>query len=320
MPDDGGREGRDSSGAGGAKAPKGRPPVAWRMRTTRTAMGLVVTIALGLAGLEWVRHEPGGDSMLRAEAGTGRLERVPFVLPAGAKVLGTARGHITGLGGITRTDKVWLYGQLFEGSPNFYEYLYLTLVPGATGKPIPLLLPPAANSGYDPRLRLSDFTGDGLQDVLMVAPTGGSGGAQGYAAFSVPRGKQQLILDSETNAGISVTGQYLPDYRARVQVAQTRRNYVLDLSARKAFYDEMGVYKDGKLLQTVEPWAGPVGLLRAVPRPRRRSVSDLRLYQQIKGLTNADTIAQVNSLWRYTTKGWKLLSAPLKPVGDRLVR
>lgn len=40
------------------------------------------------------------------------------------------------------------------------------------------------NAGYDPSIFLGDFTGDGVEEILISIPTGGSGGTYYHYIYS----------------------------------------------------------------------------------------------------------------------------------------
>lgn len=94
-------------------------------------------------------------------------------------ILAQAKGD---LNGDKVPDTVYLAGTKEQG---FERATNITLIirDGASGN-IAARIPLKENAGYDPQLFLGDFTGDGIDDILISIATGGSGGTYFYYIYS----------------------------------------------------------------------------------------------------------------------------------------
>jgi len=85
------------------------------------------------------------------------------------KIVFYARGDVNG---DKIPDNVFLTGIKTPDSP-FTQSITLVVQHGITGRYTIVSL--KENAGYNPTLLLADFTGDGVDDILIGITTGGSG-------------------------------------------------------------------------------------------------------------------------------------------------
>lgn len=64
--------------------------------------------------------------------------------------------------------------------------------------------------------RLADVAGNGVDDILIAAPTGGSGGIVDYRIIDFIDNQPREIFTAEDNQGVQIGGNYLPDYKVRI--------------------------------------------------------------------------------------------------------
>ncbi|MFD2370392.1 hypothetical protein ACFSO0_10670 [Brevibacillus sp. GCM10020057] len=221
--------------------------------------------------------------------------------PAVFEVLETARQDVTGDG---RPDLVSLLGQRFAADSPYYEKLKV-MVQDPVAKKVSFMQ--TAYGGYQPQLSFCDFTGEGTKQILVQAPTGGSGGTSDYYLFST-RDNNPAVLP--VPQPLTISGSYQDGYKVPLTIKETNQTTVLDLSDRKQIYEDNGVYKNGKLARPVVVMPNSFSVLR--PLEKRDGVCVLQGEQRVSGVANADTIAYVESLWKWENNGWKLQSAQVK--------
>ncbi|CAG7637839.1 hypothetical protein PAESOLCIP111_03885 [Paenibacillus solanacearum] len=200
-------------------------------------------------------------------------------------------------------DRVSLYGQKYSPDTVYFKQLAVEVTDRTKPRPIVIPVP----GGYNPTMQFCDFTGDRVADIYVTAETGGSAGTSDHYLYTVlhhvPR---QLPVPQP----LGITGRFEDGYRATIAIKESNQRYTIDLSDRKAAYDQAGYYRDGKLLTPTNVLPNAYSVLRPV-RLDPSGVCGLYGVQRIAGFYNADTIAYVTSLWRWQHERWLLLEAAL---------
>ncbi|TZE82426.1 hypothetical protein [Calorimonas adulescens] len=164
-------------------------------------------------------------------------------------------------------------------------------------------------AGYDPKLFIGDFTGDKIKDIMISAPTGGSGGIIDNRIVSVSGGIPKVIFEEKDNSGLAITGKFVDGFKADIKVEQLGMEFTIDLQAFKDMYIEGGTYsKDGKLLIDVEPWIDPFSTLDPVDYDGDGTYC-LHGYQSISGVAHVNRISNVESIWKYSDGRWVIENA-----------
>lgn len=160
--------------------------------------------------------------------------------------------------------------------------------------------------GYGGELFVGDLTGDKVNDAMVTADTGGSGGVYDHMIATFKDNKPVVIFSEENNGGVKFTGKYVDGFMAEIVAESLNRTIMMDLSVNKARYIEMGIYnKEGKLLTEVEPWSCSFSELEAVDY-NCDGVFELRGVQRIAGTCNADSISYVDSVWNFDNSKWNI--------------
>jgi len=236
------------------------------------------------------------------------------VLSAGFSVLAEIRGDLDGDG---RQETVRLIGR-GEVDSGFREDLRLVVGPASLFWP----LPSAASSGYQPALMLADVTGDGHDEVVMTAATGGSGGMVAAMVATVSRGNDRWeftsIFDPESRAIPRFGGSLANGFVASLEVTAPgldRQVQRLDLAGRRDFYLASGAYDEaGKLQKPVEIWGD--GLMALAPAATADGGPGLHLIQQPRGVANVDRLAEVRTLLVWRDGGWLAADVVVRPLGQ----
>ncbi|WP_026896280.1 hypothetical protein [Clostridiisalibacter paucivorans] len=161
-------------------------------------------------------------------------------------------------------------------------------------------------AGYSGNLFVGDFTGDKIDDVMVSADTGGSGGIIEHMIAVFTEENSKVIFDNEDNEGLQIKAKFEDDFKAEVEIEELKKTIKLDISAGKDDYIEQGIYDDsGELLQKIEPWMNPISLAEPVYNPIEEKY-ELRAYQRIVGSCNADTISYMEERWSYNDEDWDL--------------
>lgn len=226
-------------------------------------------------------------------------------------VLSRADADITG---DKMVDRVLLVGMREDEHALFFDKLTMILkMPKALqGSAFPLA--GSLQGGYGPHvIAQNDFDGDAVPDVLVSADSGGSGGIVNYGIFSVREGTCRQLFDSERDALPKFSGQLIDGYKALLKIEDTNEVTNLDLSDRKADYDQLGIYGDGKLLKPTELWGDTFVQVTPVDDDKD-GVFELQGIQAISGAYHADRVAMITSVLKWRDGKWTLVKSQVEPV------
>jgi hypothetical protein len=221
-----------------------------------------------------------------------------LVLKKGQCVLDEKQGDVNG---DKIKDTVYLVGEKVDKDSMYVTNIDVKVVDGKTNKVVPAKLDDAG--GYGGELFLGDFTGDKIDDIMVELPTGGSGGIVDYRILNMKDNKPQVIFGEKENQGIDFEGKFIDDFKVKLNSKILNKEIILDVSAFKDEYIESGIYdKDGKLLSEFEPWIDAFSELKPV-------IMDEGLYgligrQAMSGNCHANTISNVDSMWKYEDGKW----------------
>ncbi len=197
-------------------------------------------------------------------------------------------------------DTVYLTGIKTPGSL-FTQNITLVIQDGMTGRftSIPL----SENAGYNPTLFLGDFTGDGVDDILISIASGGSGGTMYHYIYSFVNNATQLLFDFNVyNEGYKYDVTYKDNYKVEVISKKNNKKYIIDISYKEADYLNEIYDQNGKLKNPINGFVNPISGLYPVDFDSNK-VYELLAYQKIAGRYNADSLGYfLNTLkWKDNT-------------------
>ncbi|HEX9026170.1 MAG TPA: VCBS repeat-containing protein [Clostridium sp.] len=202
-------------------------------------------------------------------------------------IVSFVRGDVNGDG---IPDNVYLTGIKTSDSP-FTQNITLIIQDGRTGRftNVPL----SDDSGYNPRLFLGEFTGDGIDDIFISINSGGSGAIMYHYIYSFINNTPQLLFDFNLyNDEYNYEVTYKDNYKAQVISRKNDRNYIIDLSTRDDEYLHEIYYENGKLKSPISGFVNPLSGLYPVDFDSN-NVYELLAYQKIAGRYNADSLGYV---------------------------
>ncbi|SES02138.1 FG-GAP-like repeat-containing protein [Salipaludibacillus aurantiacus] len=204
-------------------------------------------------------------------------------------VVASATGDVNGDG---LQDIVYVTGYR-ETDVSIIQNMTLGIQDGATG--VSVSIPLQKNMGYDPRIFLGDFTGDGIKDILITIPTGGSGGTTNNYIYSFVNNEPRLLFDSDAfNQSYQYEVTYKDDYKVEVFSIRNNMRYIIDLSLRGPDYLNEIYDAEGKLKTPVSGWVDPISGIHPMDL-EYDNFFDLMAYQQIAGTFHADTIGTIQN-------------------------
>lgn len=209
------------------------------------------------------------------------------------QVVDVKRGNVMGDGAI---DTVYLTAEKTPDSP-FWVKIAVVVQDGRTNRytQIPL----KENAGYNPTLFLGDFTGDKVEDIMVVMDTGGSGGMINAYVFAYRGGQFRPLFDSDVfNDRFKYRVFYLDQYKAQVNSYNTNQKFIIDLSTRGKQYLSEIYNPNGTLKKQIQGFVSPLSGLYPVDFDRN-GVYELFAYQNIAGQYNADRLGYVQTTLKW---------------------
>jgi hypothetical protein len=201
--------------------------------------------------------------------------------------ISSATGDVNGDG---VPDNVYLTGIKTPDSP-FIQNITLVIQHGITGEFTSIAL--GENAGYNPTLFLGDFTGDGVNDILIGINSGGSGGIMYYYIYSFINNVARLLFDFNVyNDEYQYHVTYKDNYKVEVTSTKNSERYIIDISNREAEYLNEIYDENGKLKNPIHGFVNPISGLYPVDFDSNK-VYELLAYQKIAGRYNADSLGYV---------------------------
>ncbi|MBD1381260.1 VCBS repeat-containing protein [Metabacillus arenae] len=202
-------------------------------------------------------------------------------------IVAAKRGDIDGDG---KMDNVLLTANKTPDSPLWQN---ITLV--VQNQRIPL----KNNLGYNPTLFLGDFTGNKVDDILVVIDTGGSGGMIYAYVFSYINGQMREIFNSDAfNEHYKYDVNFENQYKATVVSHKLKEEYILDLTYKGKEYLSEIYNQDGILKAPIKGWVNPLSGLYPVDF-NRDGTYELEAYQRIAGRYNADSLGYAETVLKW---------------------
>lgn len=218
------------------------------------------------------------------------------------QIISQVIGDVDGDG---KSEQVMLMGnRVVEGSSYMGE-LYVISKDPVTGK-VKAFIRPKDLGGYNAYLSLTDVTGNGLQNVLITAPTGGTAGVVDYRILDFSGKNPGEIFTQENNRGVTMVGSFLPNFKAKLFFSNINKEVIVDLRGEKEQYEHLSVYnKDGSLKASgVEPFIQNLGSLVTLDL-NDDGTDDVITTQKVFGATNAHSLGYVRALWEYRAGTWQ---------------
>lgn len=211
-----------------------------------------------------------------------------------SSIVSSAQGDVNGDGVL---DYVFLTGIKVPDSP-YIQNITLLIQNGRTG--MLTTIPLQENAGYNPTLFLGDFTGDGVEDILISINSGGSGAIMYHYIYSFAQNIPQLIFDfNNYNEQFQYDVTFLDQFKVEVNSILNNVSYIIDISQKGEEYLNEIYGPNGKLISPISGFVNPLSGLYPVDFDSN-NVFELLAYQKIAGRYNADSLGYV-----LNTLSWK---------------
>lgn len=190
---------------------------------------------------------------------------------------------------------VCVSGMRYEPDSPFFKKITITI----NYKNQCIVINPENGAGYNPRLLLCDFTGDGSDDIYLAIESGGSGGFEFFDIYSFDGESVKLELNNDMfNAFSKFSAEYIDGCKVAVTEYDGSSMWLIDLSCRSDEYLS-SIYDENCILKM--PVSGNVygaNYTQAIIEKYGQGCA-LMVYQRITGLYNADGLGYVQTILDY---------------------
>jgi hypothetical protein len=199
-------------------------------------------------------------------------------------------------------ENISLVGVPYEDDAKYLKEIYVD-VRTSNGKHFTIPL----ESGAKASLQLVDFNQDGVKDIFANVVAGGTEGDILSYLYTL---KDFIHKDITVPDPLEMDSSFEKNYKAKITITETGKTYLFDLKDRKKMYKKLGLYYKGKLNEPTELTVNTFHSLR--PFNIGRGEIGLKGIQKVTGIANSDTIATVESSWKFDGGNWKLMNAEVK--------
>jgi len=211
-------------------------------------------------------------------------------------------------------DTVFLTATKSEDSP-FLKNITLHIRNGRTNQIQTFQL--TENAGYDPTLWLGDFTGNGVNDILIQIQSGGSGGIIYAYIFANQNGMKQIFDSIKFNEQHQYKVEYANYFKANVISENPHKRYTLDLTYKGQEYLNEIYNLNGTLKQPIEGWVDPVSGIYPIQIAQNGRYY-LLTNQLIAGRYHADGLGYVENLLLYNGNEFNVVRQTVCIYGENL--
>jgi len=225
-------------------------------------------------------------------------------------IIMTLQADVSGDGVI---DTIYLTGYKEKPEDIFIRNITIIIEDGKTNAKTPVSF--TNNAGYNPRIFLGDFTKDAVPDILLSIDSGGSGGFGFYYIYSYKNSTVKKLFDSdEFNKEYKYVVTFKDGCKVAVYSIFFNKTCIIDVSYKKDFYEEQGIYnRSCKLLRPTEGFVP--GLNNLYPlKSREKEYYNLLVLQRIIGLFGADTLGYLETVLEWDGNKFIPISETARPV------
>lgn len=200
--------------------------------------------------------------------------------------------------------EVSLLGLPRSGRNLYYDRLFI-LNTTQSGRLYLDELPEERNGGINPRLEVTDLTGDNIPDVWLKVDIDPEGTCTNNFIYTMELKEPLLIFDPLDDLFFELEGEFQDDYNALIIIDGAERS---NLPLQRDKEDYKGIFdQNGKILKKVHISPGCLEKIEAQPY-KSKAGSQINGYLSIYGVSRSDIIGYLIASWDYDSGGWELRS------------
>lgn len=209
------------------------------------------------------------------------------------------------LTGDSKPETITLSGTKQNPASSYYDKLNIRVVNGLSDSPIINISSPG---GYSPSLQLVDVNGDQISELwLSTSPQDKETAAASISLYSI---QNDRAVSLPLPPPLHMKGLLKDNYKASATILDTNQTYMLDLLKSRASYDAAKYYQNSRLLKPAKLIVNSYHKLEPIDRDKD-GTWEIRGVQHLAILSNENTVAIAESLWKWRYNQWTLVNAKI---------
>ena len=263
-----------------------------------------------LASSDEYPHE-GGDALnelMRSLTKMKTFDQTSYGLIGNYEIVEETRGRLEEDGGVDRIRLV----SLRQEDGVYDRKLILEVTPYEADA---FIIPLSDDiRGFESSISVRNFTSRRKSEILLSLNSGKWG--ERFLVVAVADRQGEVIFDTQTTKLPTVIGKFFDDYRVEIIVQETGERAMIDLSPRKAAYNQRHVYNEtGTLRSNVNVWVDRYSLFEPVDVDYD-GIFEIRQVIDLSGLGRADRVAYVEAILKYSFGQWVVIETWIAPAED----
>lgn len=223
--------------------------------------------------------------------------------------------EIADITGDGEKDMIFLIGENLEGTDitnNIITNMDVVLYDVANGS----FIKAGAKklNGQNNKIITSDFTGDGIQDVMIITE---ESGGKSIRIYTYEDSKLKEIWKERSNKGLVFEGEFIDGFKVQLVNKKLNVDKAIDISENEEEYKNTSFYNaSGKLLsENKNVTTTPFCSVEVVSLNDR---SGIKTTQRIYGINENNIIDEITVVWKYQDGKWQIVEAKGIKLGNLL--
>lgn len=223
--------------------------------------------------------------------------------------------EIADITGDGEKDMIFLIGENLEGTDitnNIITNMDVVLYDVANGS----FIKAGAKklNGQNNKIITSDFTGDGIQDVMIITE---ENGGKSIRIYTYEDSKLKEIWKERSNKGLVFEGEFIDGFKVQLVNKKLNVDKAIDISENEEEYKNTSLYNaSGKLLsENKNVTTTPFCSVEVVSLNDR---SGIKTTQRIYGINENNIIDEITVVWKYQDGKWQIVEAKGIKLGNLL--
>lgn len=166
-----------------------------------------------------------------------------------------------------------------------------------------------------PKIYLKDVTGDGINDIVLIAENEDT--TNTVRILTISNGESKEIFKNKDNRGLIFTGAFLDGFKAHITARKINYEKKIEINDKKENYITSGFYDESGRVTGTKNNITTSGFTK-VEFVELNDYYGIKTTQRIKGFDNLDILDQVDVIWKYENGTWNIKEAKGEKLGNLL--